>query len=139
MSPGYRDRGPETHGGLTNLGRPAALPAVRPRRYADGIASGARHLGGALLSGAGEPAIASQYRVKYKVIPPGVGPDDYESADLEDGETVLELPDPEPAFFLGNHLHSYGPPRSDVIRALAPHLPEGACPIIRSVEQIHGP
>lgn len=86
----------------------------------------------------GGSAVASQYRVTYKIIPPGVGPDDYESADLDDGETVVELADPDPAFFLGNHLHSYGPHRADVARALAPHLPEGACPIIRSVEQVHG-
>ena len=79
-----------------------------------------------------------EYRVTYKVIPAGVGPDDYESADLDDGETVLELSDPEPAFFLGNDLHSYGPHRADVTRALAAHLPDGAHPIIRSVEQIHG-
>lgn len=93
---------------------------------------------GALLSVEEESAVASQYRVKYKVIPPGVGPDDYESADLDDGETVVELSDPEPAFFLGNHLHSYAPPHPEVMQALAPHLPEGAHPIIRSVEQIHG-
>lgn len=89
---------------------------------------------GALLSGAGEPAMTSQYRVTYKVIPPGVGPDDYEPGDLEQCETVLALADPEPAFFVGNDLHSYGPPRPDVIRALAPLLPEGAHPIIRSVD-----
>lgn len=80
--------------------------------------------------------MASQYRVKYKVIPPGVGPDDYESAGLEDGEIVLELADPEPAFFLGNDLHSYGPHHADVTRALAAHLPDGAHPIIRSVKPV---
>lgn len=114
-----------------------ASPPTRPTAMLAPIAPGpdAR---GALLSVEGESVVASQYRVKYKVIPPGVGPDDYESADLDDGETVVELSDPEPAFFLGSHLHSYGPHHADVARALAAHLPEGACPIIRSVEQIHG-
>jgi hypothetical protein len=83
--------------------------------------------------------VASQYRVKYKIIPPGVGPDDYESADLEGGEAVVELSDPEPAFFLGNHLHSYGPRREEVQEAIVRHLglPDGAEPIIRSVDQVH--
>lgn len=80
--------------------------------------------------------MASEYRITYKIIPAGVGPDDYESADLDDGEAVVELSDPEPAFFLGNHLHSYGPHRTQVARALAAHLPDGAEPIIRSVERI---
>ncbi len=88
---------------------------------------------GALLSG-----VVVEYRVAYRVVPAGVGPDDYEPADLEQREDTVELADPEPAFFLGNDLHSYGPPHPDVIRALAPLLPEGAHPIIRSVEQIHG-
>lgn len=82
--------------------------------------------------------MASRYRVQYKIIPPGVGPDDYESADLEGGEAVVELSDPEPAFFLGNHLHSYGPPTPEVKQAVTEHLqlPEGAEPIIRNVERL---
>jgi len=82
--------------------------------------------------------MASRYRVQYKIIPAGVGPDDYEPGDLEGGEAVVELPDPDPAFFLGSHLHSYGPPIPEVKRAVAEHLqlPDGAEPIIRAVEQV---
>ncbi|MFD9444933.1 hypothetical protein [Streptomyces sp. NPDC060001] len=77
--------------------------------------------------------MATEYRVKYKILPPGVGPDDYEPADLDGGEILLDLSDPDPAGFVGDHLISYGPPHSEVEKALAPHLPAGATPIILHV------
>lgn len=82
--------------------------------------------------------MASRYRVQYRIIPAGVGPDDYESCDLESGETVVELSDQEPAFFVGNVLYSYQPPRPEVVRAVSEHLrlPDGAEPIIRTVERV---
>jgi hypothetical protein len=77
-----------------------------------------------------------KYRVKYKILPAGVGPDDYEPADLEDGETLLELPDPEPAGFIGDHLISYGPHDHEVRQALASRLPDGATPIVLRVDRV---
>lgn len=38
----------------------------------------------------------SEYRIRYSIIPPGVGPDDYEPADLEQREESFTFPDPEP-------------------------------------------
>ena len=61
-----------------------------------------------------------EYRVTYLVLPAGVGPDDYESKDLESREDTVELPDP------GN---GYGPAMPDVQDALSDMLPEGARPI----------
>lgn len=72
--------------------------------------------GGALLSGVG----CMEYRVAYRVLPAGVGPDDYESADLEQREDVVELPAPEGA---------YGPAVHEVQAALRDMLDEGAEPI----------
>lgn len=61
-----------------------------------------------------------EYRVSYLVLPAGVGPDDYESADLERREDVVELPDP------GN---GYGPAMPDVQQALSDMLAPGDRPI----------
>jgi len=73
----------------------------------------------------------AQYRVRYSVLPAGVGPDDYEPADLASGELVLELSDPAPEQAGGI---AYGPPVSEVERAVtaAAHLSGGDQPIIRS-------
>lgn len=71
--------------------------------------------GARLLSGA-----EVEYRVTYLVLPAGVGPDDYESADLERREDIVDLPDP------GN---GYGPAMPDVQDALSDMLPDGARPI----------
>jgi hypothetical protein len=79
--------------------------------------------------------MATQYRVKYKILPAGVGPDDYESADLDGGEILLNLSDPDPAGFIGTTLISYGPDHHEVEEALAPHLPDGAKPIVLRVEK----
>lgn len=86
---------------------------------------------GALLSG-----VAVEYRVAYKVVPAGVGPDDYEPHELERVETVLELPDPEPVGMLGEQMLEYGPPIPEVKRAIqaAAGLEDGDEPIILTLE-----
>ncbi|MFM9636011.1 hypothetical protein [Streptomyces turgidiscabies] len=61
-----------------------------------------------------------EYRVAYMVLPDGVGPDDYEPADLEQREDVIDLPAPANP--------DYGPPIPDVKNALRDML-DGAEPI----------
>jgi len=60
-----------------------------------------------------------EYRVAYKVLPAGVGPDDYEPADLQQREDVVDLPAPG---------DGYGPHIGDVKDALRDML-DGAEPI----------
>lgn len=60
-----------------------------------------------------------EYRIAYRVLPAGVGPDDYESADLEQREDTIDLPQPE---------DGYGPAIPDVKAALRDML-DGAEPI----------
>lgn len=73
----------------------------------------------------------AQYHVRYKVLPAGVGPDDYEPADLAGGELVLELSDPEPVHGSGI---TYGPHVDEVRKAVtvAASLRDGDEPIILS-------
>jgi hypothetical protein len=74
------------------------------------------------------------YRVTYRVLPEGVGPDDYEPADLEAGEVLVELADPEPVGVIsGGDVLSYGPHHQDVVQAVraAANLKPGDEPIIR--------
>lgn len=73
----------------------------------------------------------AEYRVRYRVLPAGVGPDDYEPADLESGELVLELSDPEPEREGGIE---YGPHADEVKKAVAAaaQLKDGDEPIILS-------
>ncbi|MFH9011246.1 hypothetical protein ACH4C6_07700 [Streptomyces sp. NPDC017943] len=61
-----------------------------------------------------------EYRVAYKVLPAGVGPDDYESADLEARVDTVDLPEPG---------DGYGPHIEDVKDALRDMLDSGAEPI----------
>lgn len=61
-----------------------------------------------------------EHRVRYWVLPAGVGPDDYETADLERREDIIDLPVPEDG--LGPHMR-------DVEDALTDMLPTGARPI----------
>lgn len=63
----------------------------------------------------------AKYHVKYKILPAGVGPDDYEPADLESGETVVELPDPHDGYLPAPPLFN---------KAVAAQLTNGAEPII---------
>ncbi|WP_406420915.1 hypothetical protein [Streptomyces sp. NBC_00842] len=39
----------------------------------------------------------SEYMIRYSIIPPGVGPDDYEPGDLEQREELVEVPGEEPS------------------------------------------
>lgn len=39
----------------------------------------------------------TQYTIKFSVIPPGVGPDDYEPRDLEQREVLVEVPGTDPS------------------------------------------
>lgn len=61
-----------------------------------------------------------EYRVTYLVLPEGVGPDDYEPADLERREDVVDLPASDDGL---------GPAMPDVQEALSDMLPAGARPI----------
>ena len=71
----------------------------------------------------------AQYHVRYKVLPAGVGPDDYEPADLDGGELVLELSDP-----VNGSGIAYGPHINEVRKAVtaAANLRDGDEPIILS-------
>lgn len=73
----------------------------------------------------------AQYRVAYKILPAGVGPDDYEPADLAGGELVLELSDPSPEREGGT---AYGPHVDEVKKAVTAAVPlaDGDEPIILS-------
>jgi hypothetical protein len=74
------------------------------------------------------------YRVTYRILPAGTGPDDYEPADLEAGEVLVELADPEPVGVIsGGDLLSYGPHHDDVVKAVtaAANLKDGDEPLIR--------
>ena len=79
------------------------------------------------------------YRVKYAVLPAGVGPDDYEPHELEKGETIVELPAPEPVGVIsGGDVLSYGPPIPEVEKAViaAAQLADGDEPIVLKVEPV---
>lgn len=68
----------------------------------------------------------AEYRVRYKVLPAGTGPDDYESKDLEGGELVLELSDPVPSdsgHLFGGKPLSYGPDVREVEKAVIEAVP----------------
>ncbi|MDX2667376.1 hypothetical protein [Streptomyces stelliscabiei] len=81
----------------------------------------------------------ASYRVRYSVLPGGVGPDEYEPADLEQGELVLDLSDPEPIdLVIGGRQQSYGPHVNEVTKAVvaAVQLADGDEPIIISWDPI---
>jgi hypothetical protein len=69
----------------------------------------------------------AEYRVRYKILPAGTGPDDYEPADLTGGEIVVELTDPKP-----DNGTVYGPHVDDVKKAVtsAAELKPGDEPVI---------
>jgi hypothetical protein len=72
----------------------------------------------------------SRYVVRYAILPPGVGPDDYESADLVHRKEVFELSDPEPAGEVAGQQLRYGPPHNEVEAAVQAKLEKGERPII---------
>lgn len=71
------------------------------------------------------------YEITYAIIPPGVGPDDYEPADLERRTERFELADPEP-------VTGYGPPMPDVHRTIEATLPEGSAVHVVSMPLVTG-
>ncbi|MEU9661944.1 hypothetical protein [Streptomyces chartreusis] len=76
----------------------------------------------------------SRYMVRYAILPPGVGPDDYESADLVHRKEEFELSDPESAGEVAGQELRYGPPHAEVEAAVQAKLAEGERPIILGYE-----
>lgn len=77
------------------------------------------------------------YSVRYLVLPPGTGPDDYESGDLESRTTEVELSAPEPVGVVsGGAVLSYGPERHEVRAALRGELRPGEEPIVLQVDLV---
>ncbi|WP_432159257.1 hypothetical protein [Streptomyces sp. bgisy153] len=79
--------------------------------------------------------MATSYRVTYRILPPGTGPDDYEPGDLQLREETLELSDPEPAGEAAGMQITYGPPIPEVQAAVRERLAAGEEPIILRVER----
>ncbi|MFZ3494637.1 hypothetical protein ACODT5_15660 [Streptomyces sp. 5.8] len=75
------------------------------------------------------------YEITYAIIPPGVGPDDYEPADLERRTERFELADPEPVegWVSGGKQMHYGPHMADVHRTIEATLPEGSAVYVVSM------
>lgn len=116
------------------------LCTIASARYAACIASEGPNPSGASSVREWKKPMA-KYHVQYKILPAGVGPDDYESADLENGETVVELPDPEPTgVAIAGEEISYLPPMPMFHRAVAAQLADGAQPIIGvgCIQRLHG-
>ncbi len=79
----------------------------------------------------------TQYKIRYKLLPAGVGPDDYESSDLETRIETYELADPEPSgLVLNGKPIQYGPAIPDVKAAIrARHgLSPDDLPMILSID-----
>jgi hypothetical protein len=72
----------------------------------------------------------TRYLVRYRILPPGVGPDDYEPADLILREEEFDLSDPEQVTTVSGQDISTGPPRHEVEAAIAARLADGEQPII---------
>lgn len=83
---------------------------------------------GALLSGA--ETTMTRYLVKYRILPPGVGPDDYEPADLVLREEEFELSDPESAGPVAGKELRVGPPIHEIQAAVSARLADGELPIV---------
>ncbi|MCZ4602900.1 hypothetical protein O3S80_03765 [Streptomyces sp. Lzd4kr] len=78
----------------------------------------------------------TRYSVRYAILPPGVGPDDYESADLVHRQETFELSDPEPAGEVAGQGLRYGPDDAEVRAAVRERLAAGEEPIILSVRLV---
>lgn len=75
------------------------------------------------------------YRVRFVVIPAGVGPDDYEPGDFPERQAEVELADPELGGVVDGGPLVYGPPIPEVKAALAAaeQLAEGEEPVILDI------
>ncbi|MCZ4605004.1 hypothetical protein O3S80_14890 [Streptomyces sp. Lzd4kr] len=74
--------------------------------------------------------MSTAYRVRYAILSPGTGPDDYESGDLVHREEVFELSDPEPAGEVAGQELRYGPHHAEVEAAVQAKLEKDERPII---------
>ncbi|MGW6395398.1 hypothetical protein ACWFR1_34020 [Streptomyces sp. NPDC055103] len=83
--------------------------------------------------------MTTTYRVTYKVLPAGAGPDDYEPADLETHTDVVEASDPEEAGVIAGEMQRYLPRYEELGAALRPKLAPGAHPIITRAEIVDAP
>jgi hypothetical protein len=72
-----------------------------------------------------------KYEIRYHVLPAGLGPDDYETKDLEERTGIFEFPDaaPEDTFELLGKPSEYGPAYPDVKAAIAATLQPGETPL----------
>lgn len=72
------------------------------------------------------------YEITYKVLPAGVGPDDYEPGDLEERTARYTFPAPgiDDVYELGGELREYGPQHADQVAAVRADLDEGQEPLI---------
>lgn len=78
----------------------------------------------------------SEYVIRYSIVPPGVGPDDYEPADLEQCEELFAFPDPgiEDTHPLANGAAvTAGPSVGAITAAVQERLEPGASAAILSV------
>ncbi|MFG2747258.1 hypothetical protein ACGFY0_45410 [Streptomyces chartreusis] len=82
--------------------------------------------------------MATMYQITYQVLPAGVGPDDYEPADLETRTDVVEASDPEEAGIIAGEMRRYLPSYEELGAALGPQLAPGTRPIIKNVEILEG-
>lgn len=77
------------------------------------------------------------YEITYSIIPPGVGPDDYEPADLERRTETFELPAPEPAGFSADGAEqTYGPAMALVHKVIEDHLGNGSTVHVSNMRQV---
>ncbi|MFJ6568901.1 hypothetical protein ACIQNU_15885 [Streptomyces sp. NPDC091292] len=79
--------------------------------------------------------MATNYRIRYAILPAGVGPDDYESEDLEHRTEVFRLDDPVPDGPVGSGLEvRYGQPVPAIQKAIRDHLgDDGREPIVLEI------
>lgn len=77
--------------------------------------------------------MSTRYTVRYAILPPGTGPDDYESKDLVHKEEEFELPDPG---LEHPKLGRLGPTILEIRTAVSEKLAEGEEPIILDVRPV---
>ncbi|MBM9621043.1 hypothetical protein ACFQ60_22290 [Streptomyces zhihengii] len=72
------------------------------------------------------------YDITFRVLPAGVGPDDYEPADLEERTERCTFPDPGPddTYELNGETREYGPHHAHQVSAIKATLDEGQEPLI---------
>lgn len=79
------------------------------------------------------------YEITYRILPAGVGPDDYDPGDLEQRVEQYDLSDPVPTGIevAGEQQH-YGPHKAEAERAIrARHnLEAGALPIVSKIRRV---